>query len=319
MTDRATGVRGGGLDLAAALAAGPVVLDGGLATELERSGHDLSGALWSARLLREDPQAVVDTHLAYFAAGAQIATTASYQVSRQGCLAAGFGPEEWAWMLQCSVDVARQAQAQAQAVAVDAARARPTWVAASVGPYGAVLADGSEYHGDYGLTVAELRAFHRPRLAILAEAGADVLACETLPCLAEVEALCLELSDLELPAWVSLTVAGTRTRHGEALDEAYAMAGSIPTVLAVGLNCADPGPARDVVQLAAEASGKPVVVYPNSGETWDAGARTWAGGAGFAAAAVTSWITAGARLVGGCCRVGPAAIAEIATALRDAR
>ena len=296
-------------DLAAALATGPVVLDGGLATELERRGHDLAGALWSARLLRDDPQAVVDTHVAYYAAGAQVATTASYQVTKEGFRAAGFGGDQWARMLRYSVELARRAQAIA-AVGCDRP-ARPTWVAASVGPYGAMLADGSEYHGNYGLTVAQLRAFHRPRLEVLAATDADVLACETLPCLAEVEALCHELDALAVPAWVSLTVDRLRTRHGEDLTEAYAMAGSVPSVVAVGLNCSEPGPAREAVELAAAASGKPVVVYPNSGETWDAGARTWAGEARFEAGAVTSWITAGARLVGGCCRVGPAAITEI--------
>ena len=251
----------------------------------------------------------MDTHLAYFGAGAQIATTASYQVSKQGLRSAGFAGDEWARMLRASVQLARRAQVMAAAVSVPAAR--PTWVAASVGPYGAMLADGSEYHGDYGLTVAALRAFHRPRLEVLAGTDADVLACETLPCLAEVEALCHELAELDVPAWISLTVDRLRTRHGEDLTEAYEMAGSVPSVVAVGLNCSDPGPAREAVALAAAISGKPVVVYPNSGETWDAGARTWAGEAGFATGAVASWIAAGARLVGGCCRVGPEEIGEI--------
>jgi homocysteine S-methyltransferase len=297
-------------DLATALAAGPVVLDGGLATELERRGHDLSGGLWSARLLSENPQALLDIHAAYFAAGAQVATTASYQVTEQGLRTAGCGGDEWARLLRYSVQLARRAQAIA-AAASSPRPARPTWVAASVGPYGAMLADGSEYRGDYGLTVAALRAFHRPRLEVLAAAGADVLACETLPCLAEVEALCHELAALDVPAWISLTVDRLRTRQGEDLTEAYAMAGSVPSVVAVGLNCSEPGPAREAVKLAAAVSGKPVVVYPNSGETWDAGARIWAGEARFAAGAVASWITAGARLVGGCCRVGPKEIGEI--------
>ena len=303
-------------DLAAALAAAPVVLDGGLATELERRGHDLAGALWSARLLRDDPRALVDTHVAYFAAGAQVATTASYQVSKQGVRAAGFGADEWARLLRRSVELARRAQAIA-AAASTAWPARPTWVAASVGPYGATLADGSEYRGDYGLSVAALRTFHRPRLEVLAAAGPDVLACETLPCLAEVEALCHELAAFDVPAWISLTLERLRTRNGEDLTEAYAMAGSVPSVVAVGLNCSDPGYAREAVALAAAASGKPVVVYPNSGETWDAGARTWAGEARLATGAVTSWITAGARLVGGCCRVGPKEIGEIARIIAE--
>ena len=184
----------GSTELTAALAAGPVVLDGGLATQLEAQGADLSTALWSAQLLIDDPAAVVAAHRAFFAAGARIATTASYQA-----------PTELAAR---SVDLARQALA-----GFDDDQDR--WVAGSVGPYGAALADGSEYRGDYGLSVAELRAWHRPRIAALAEAGPDLLALETIPCLAEVEALLAEVAGTGMPCWLSLTCTGERTRAGE--------------------------------------------------------------------------------------------------------
>src|SRR4051794_1496207 len=158
-----------------ALAVGPVILDGGLATELEARGHDVSSALWSARLLRDDPAAVVAAHAAFAAAGAQVATTASYQATVEGFATAGGDAGEARRLIASSVRLAREGQGGAG------------WVAGSVGPYGAMLADGSEYTGDYvaHLTVARLRAFHRPRMEVLAEAGADVLACETVPAAAE--------------------------------------------------------------------------------------------------------------------------------------
>lgn len=273
-----------------------VVLDGGLATELERRGNDLSSGLWSARLLADEPTEIIAAHRAFADVGAQVAITASYQASFSGLGA------EAAALMRRSVSLARAATSG--------------WVAASIGPYGAVRADGSEYRGDYGLTVAELRAFHRPRLQVLADAGADVLAVETIPCLAEVEALLAELSALEAPAWLSLTCAGTLTRAGEPAEAAFAMARDCPAVFAVGVNCIDPRDAPDLVSLAARASGRPVVVYPNSGETWKG--RSWHGSAVFAAKDVTDWIRRGARLVGGCCRVGPAEIEQLARTVRTA-
>jgi homocysteine S-methyltransferase len=278
------------MDLADELARRLVVLDGGLATELERRGADLSSELWSARLLRDDPAAIVTAHRAFVAAGADVVTSASYQASF-----AGLG-EDAEPLLRRSVALAREAGAR--------------WVAASVGPYGAVLADGSEYRGDYGMSVAQLREWHRPRLAVLADAGADVLAVETIPCLAEVEALCAELAGLAVPAWVSITCSGLSTRAGEPVREAFATAADCPAVIAIGVNCTDPADADALVRSAA-AFGKPVVVYPNSGETWDAAARAWVGPGRFAPSAVREWINSGARLVGGCCRVRPEDIAAL--------
>ncbi len=272
---------------------GVVVLDGGLATELERRGNDLSSALWSARLLRDAPSEIVGAHRAFFAAGAQVATTASYQASFENL--GDDAPE----LLRRSVALAREA--------ADGSG----YVAASVGPYGAVLADGSEYRGDYGRSVAELRRFHRPRLDVLATAEPDLLAVETIPCLAEVEALLTELDGLGLPAWLSLCCAGARTRAGEPAETAFAMARDCPSVVAVGVNCTAPADVRTLVEIAVSASGKPAVAYPNSGEAWDATGHAWVGQAAFDPADVTGWVAAGARLVGGCCRVGPDEIAAV--------
>ena len=292
------------------LAAGPVVLDGGRATLLEAHGHDLTSQLWSARLLAEQPDAITAAHCEYYEAGAQVAITASYQASFEGFAQLGLDRAQSAELLRRSVRLARQAAAQA--LPVGASTPTQRWVAASVGPYGAALADGSEYRGDYGLSVAELRAWHRPRLEILADAGADLLAIETIPCLAEVEALAIELADLGIPAWLSMTCANGRTRAGESAEEGFAMAGGVDAVIAVGINCVDSVEASDLVTAAAESSDKPAVVYPNSGESWNAVDRSWAGSATFGPEHAAVWVAAGARLIGGCCRVGPSAIRALA-------
>ncbi|MGY1836878.1 homocysteine S-methyltransferase [Blastococcus sp. SYSU DS0510] len=295
--------------LAAALATGPVVLDGGLSTELEARGHDVSSALWSARLLRDDPGAVVAAHAAFAAAGAQVATTASYQATVEGFAATGADAAEARRLIASSVALAREGQGQG-------------WVAGSVGPYGAMLADGSEYTGAYvaEVGVAALRAFHRPRMAVLAEAGADVLACETVPAAAEAEALLLEAQALGVPVWLSLTTVVDehgvpRTRRGEPAADVFAMADGVDEVIAVGVNCTAPDAVLPAVRAAA-ASGKPVAAYPNSGESWDAVARRWTGTPGIAPDAVREWLPAGVRLVGGCCRVRPAAVAALVATIR---
>jgi homocysteine S-methyltransferase len=295
-------------DLATALAAGPVVLDGGLATELERRGHDLSSALWSARVLRDEPGEVVAAHRAFVDAGARVLTTASYQASFDGLAAAGVDADGTRALLRRSVELAREAAGD-----------EPVWVAASVGPYGAARADGSEYTGAYGALhdLAALRRWHRERLLVLADAGADVLALETVPCLAEAQALVEEAEAAGVRAWLSLTtVTGPDgrvvTRRGEPAREAFALARDSDAVIAVGVNCTDPTGVPAAAQLAARVSGKPVVVYPNSGESWDAQARAWTGPARFDPADVEGWLRAGARLVGGCCRVTPSAVAAVA-------
>ncbi|MGW2930628.1 homocysteine S-methyltransferase [Streptomyces sp. NPDC001156] len=298
--------------LADALAGGTLVLDGGMSNQLESAGHDLSDELWSARLLAERPEAITAAHLAYFEAGADVAITASYQATFEGFARRGIGREQAAGLLALSVDLAREAADRARAKGAG----RPLWVAASAGPYGAMLADGSEYRGRYGRTVAELEAFHRTRLEVLAAAGPDVLALETVPDTDEAEALLRAVRGLGVPAWLSYTVSGDRTRAGQPLQEAFALAADADEVIAVGVNCCAPGDVDAAVETAALVTGKPVVVYPNSGETWDAQARAWDGRTTFAATRVTGWRDAGARLIGGCCRVGPQEIASITETLR---
>ena len=294
--------------LAAALSEGTVLLDGGLSNQLEAQGCDLSDALWSARLLADGPEQIEAAHTAYVRAGAQVLITASYQASFEGFRQRGIGRAEAAALIARTVELARRA-----AGAVD----RDVWVAASVGPYGAVTADGAEYRGRYGLTVRELERFHRPRIEALAAAGPDVLALETVPDLDEAQALLRVAGECGLPVWLSYTVAGDRTRAGQRLEDAFALVGGQGRVVAAGVNCCEPADAERAVRAAAETTGKPVVVYPNSGERWDAEGRRWAGGATYDSGRVRAGQDGGARLVGGCCRVGPATIAELAALLGE--
>ncbi|MDT9686666.1 homocysteine S-methyltransferase [Streptomyces sp. TRM76323] len=289
-----------------------LVLDGGLSNQLESAGHDLGDDLWSARLLAEEPGALVAAHRAYYEAGADVVTTAGYQATFEGFARRGIGRDRAAELLALGVDLVREAARQTRAGGVT----RPLWVAASAGPYGAMLADGSEYRGRYGLDAAALEAFHRPRLEVLAAARPDVLALETVPDAEEARALLRAVRGLGVPAWLSYTVSGGRTRAGQPLEEAFGLAADADEIVAVGVNCCAPEDARRAVEVAARVTGKPVVAYPNSGETWDAAARRWCGRPTFSADRAEEWQRAGARLVGGCCRVGPDAVAAVAERLR---
>jgi homocysteine S-methyltransferase len=292
----------------------PLVLDGGLSNALEDRGHRLVEPLWTARLLRDDPAEIRAVHSSYFAAGARVAITASYQATLPGLVGAGLSPREAAGLIRLSVRLARDAAAELGADGL------PRYVAASVGPYGAFLADGSEYRGRYGLDKAALRDFHAPRLELLAAESPDLIAVETIPDMDEVDVLVGLLDELDLPAWVSLAVADGRTRAGQPLDDAFTAAASGRSVVAVGVNCCDPAEAAAAVRQAADLTGLPVVCYPNSGEGWQAaetpgGLGHWTGGPTYDVSAADSWVAAGARLVGGCCRVGQDQIAALAQAL----
>jgi homocysteine S-methyltransferase len=296
-----------------ALDSGPfIVSDGGLATELARRGHDLSDALWSARLLLDDPQAIGRVHLDYFRAGADIATTASYQASIAGLAARGLDEVAAHDILRRSVQLAVQARARADASLADD---RTRLVAASAGSFGATLADGSEYTGDFGARDhAALVAFHRERARVLAE-GADILAFETIPSLAEVEAIAEATAALPIGAWVSMTIRDGRTlASGEALVRAARVLDAAPHVVAIGINCCAPWHVEQALVTLQAATTKPLVAYPNAGEHYDGHARRFRGTplppSAFAALA-QRYLAAGARVLGTCCRTGLAHIAVL--------
>ena len=300
---------------------GFVVLDGGLATELEARGADLGDELWSARLLADDPERIWEVHTVYLEAGADVLVTASYQATIDGFLGAGLVASEGeaANLLLSSVGLAREARDRFWSEPANRiGRLRPL-VAASVGPYGAALADGSEYRGDYDLAEPELVAFHRRRFELLAASDADLLAIETIPSGVEARALGLLLAaHPEKTAWISFSCRNqTELSDGTDFESLVALVSSVPNLAAIGVNCTAPRHVSSLIERARRATSKPIVVYPNSGERWDAGARRWlpSDQAGDFAALAVEWRAKGASLIGGCCRTGPGEIAAIRAAL----
>ena len=288
---------------------GVVILDGAMATELETRGADLRDPLWSAKILLEQPDLIRQVHYDYFVAGADVAITASYQASFPGLAARGLTATQAADLMRLSVQLASAARSQYCATHQPASQ---PLIAASVGPYGAYLHDGSEYTGDYGLTVAELMDWHRPRMAVLATSGADLLACETIPSLAEAEALTRLLAEFpDTPAWLSFSCRnGEQICHGEPFVDGVRLAAASDSIVAVGVNCTAPRHIESLLQHAHGLTTKPLLTYPNSGERWDAPSQCWLPGTGEAdfALAAQRWYAAGARLIGGCCRTGPGEI-----------
>ena len=296
-------------DLRTRLATGvPVLLDGGLATTLEAGGTELPGPLWSAQALISAPQAIEAAHRAFVDAGAEVLLTASYQLSALGLQRAGIDSSDAPRLFARSVELARGA--------ADAA-GHPVWVAGSLGPYGAALADGSEYTGRYDLSPGALHDFHAPRVAALVDAGADAIAVETVPAGAEVEVVAEVLRGTGRDAWVSVTVAGdgTRTPRGEPLDEALAPALEVDEVIAVGVNCVPPHlVAPALTQLApAHQRGRALLAKPNAGARWDPARQVWTRTE--VPADPRDWVAAGAVLIGGCCGTAPTDLARIAAAL----
>lgn len=288
-----------------------IVLDGGLATELDARGFNLADALWSARLLADAPEAIEAVHLDYFEAGADIAITASYQASYEGFAARGLSHDETNRLLQRSVALARAARDSFHAR--HPGSTRRLMVAASIGPYGATLHDGSEYRGDYTLDEGALADFHRPRLTTLLAAAPDLLACETIPSLKEARAIVRVLHEHPAArAWVTFTCRdGAHTSAGDPIVDCARLLDAEPQVVAIGINCVDPALVTSLVRTIATGTDKPIVVYPNSGEVWNAGAQCWEGTATRFTTYLDEWLDAGASWLGGCCRTTPADIRRV--------
>ncbi len=298
------------MDLDRALAArGTLILDGGLSTQLELGGADLENTLWSASVLLDDPAAILAAHRAFLRAGADILITASYQVSFEGFAARGLDAATAEAALRASVRIAREAAAGA---------GREVVVAASVGPYGAILADGSEYRGHYGLTHAELASFHRRRMEALLDARPDLLAIETIPSIAEAKALVEVLAGFPgARAWFAFTCVDGRTiADGTPFAEAVALVAASPQVQAVGVNCTSPEFVEELIRVARGACAKPIVVYPNRGGGWDPQTKHWLGRKGTDLHDLAPvWRTAGASIIGGCCGTDAADIGVLVSRL----
>ena len=292
------------------------ILDGGMASELEHLGADINGPLWSAHILEESPQKIAAVHRAYIEAGAEVIETVSYQVSRMGYAEFGLSRERADNALLRSVALAREA--------ADAFPDRPILVAASLGPYGAALHNGAEYHGNYTCTFNDLVEFHAERIQILAHAKGpevpDLLAFETLPSLAEAEAIGQALAPHpELAAWFAFTCRDERhVGHGELLVQCAQAVAAFPQTVAIGVNCTHPTLIPALIAELCEASSKPIAVYPNSGEGWDADHRCWTGSSDPEAYGIKAaeWFAAGAQMIGGCCRTRPVHIRQVAEQAR---
>lgn len=300
-----------------------LIIDGALATELEHRGHDLKDSLWSAKILLEHPDAIKQIHYDYFKAGADCAITASYQATVEGFAKRGMNEKEAISLIQRSVNIATEARNEFWAdQAHRFARSKP-FVAASVGPYGAFLADGSEYRGNYGLTEKELMDFHRPRMKALIEAGAEILACETIPCLIEAQAIAKLLKEFpKATAWVSFSAGDEKhISEGQVFADCVKELEEDQQIAAIGINCTSPKYISSLISAARNVTNKPILVYPNSGETYDATKNEWDGHPvhGSFGEQAKEWFEAGARLIGGCCRTTPEDISVIASWARPSR
>jgi homocysteine S-methyltransferase len=300
---------------------GVVVLDGGLATTLESFGFDLDDPLWSARVLLEAPDAVRRAHDAFLRAGADCIATVTYQATHAGLAARGLTRAEADEVFRRAAVLATEARDAFWSEPTHRSGRQRPLVAGSVGPYGAYLADGSEYTGDYGLSEEDLYDFHRDRWRILAQSGVDLLACETIPSGAETGALLRLLAETrDVWAWISFSCRdGAHLADGTPLAQAARACRGADRVAALGVNCVPPSRVSELISVLAAPQGPPVVVYPNSGEVYDAASKSWSPGqaTGGLSAAVGTWIAQGARVVGGCCRVGPEEIRGMRSAALD--
>lgn len=291
------------------------IIDGAMATELERRGCDLNDDLWSARILLDHPELIRAVHLDYFLAGGDFAITASYQATIEGFAKRGIPREQSLDLIRRSVQLAQAARDEFWSREENRAHRIRPFIAGSVGPYGAFLADGSEYRGDYSLTEDELIAFHRPRVEALVAAGADLLACETLPSLREAWALVQLLTEFpDTCAWFSFTASdGEHISNGERMADCAAFLDKQPSVAACGVNCTSPLYVSSLIREIKRNTNKPIVVYPNSGESYNAVGKTWHGTSSCHAFGVQAreWYENGASFIGGCCRTTPAHIQAV--------
>ncbi len=294
---------------------GILVLDGGLATELEYAGFNLDDSLWSARLLEEAPQSIAKVHRDYLEAGADCIISASYQATLQGFMSQGASEADAEERIRRAVGIATDERDSFWAAASNRAGRLKPLVAASVGPYGAYLANGAEFTGDYDLDENALVHFHRRRWEILCETDADLLACETIPSFVESRALAKLLSETPgANAWFSFSCRdGKHISDGTPIVRCVEELDSIPSVVAIGINCTAPTHILSLVKAVRTVTDKPIVVYPNSGEAYDAKTKSWSGPAlpDELADASRGWYEAGAHLLGGCCRTRPEHIRRI--------
>ena len=297
-----------------------LIIVGAFGTELERKGYDINDSLWSAKFLMEKPEAIGEVHKDYLEAGSDCVTTASYQASFEGFMKRGLSEQEAKSLIQSSIKIAQNVRDTFWADEKNRLKRQKPLVAASVGPYGAYLADGSEFKGNYGLSIEELIAFHRKRMQTLIEAKPDLLACETIPCLIEAKALCKLLEEFpDTYAWMSISAKdGKHINSGESEGECAQFLETQKQIVAIGINCTAPQHIESLISEIKAVTNKPIIVYPNGGSTYNALTKTWDGLSKSATYGkmVHSWYANGASIIGGCCQTTPEDITQIAKWIR---
>lgn len=291
-----------------------VILDGALGTELENRGCNLNDPLWSSRIVMDSPEVIKDIHKDYFEAGADCAISATYQATIEGFIDKGMTKEEAVQLMKKAVQIAIDARDEFWLENKSNNRPKP-FVAAAVGPYGAYLIDGSEFKGGYKVSEDELVEFHRERIEILVESGAEILACETIPCLSEAKALVKVLKDFpNVYAWIAFSAKnGLHVSNGESIAECAAYLEQQKQIAAIGINCSSPKYVDSLITEIKNNSSKPIIVYPNSGEAYDVASKTWDEQCSISnfGKDTKRWYELGATIIGGCCRTNPSDIAEI--------
>lgn len=298
-----------------------IIIDGALASELQRRGCDLNDSLWSAKVLIEQPDLIRQVHYDYFKAGADCATTASYQASPLGFAKKGISLDESIKLIKKSVELAQQAKEQ---YLTQIGKNKPLFIAGSVGPYGAYLADGSEYTGNYQLSEEEFIEFHQTRIQALIDAKADILACETLPNFAEIKVLVKVLKQYpSMTAWFSFTLKdANHLSDGTPLKEVIDYLNNVDQVVSVGINCIALEEVTAALTVLQNLTRKPLIVYPNSGEQYDPTTKQWHKNHQHNCTfkkQLPTWLKLGAKLIGGCCQTTPKDIAEIADYLKNTK
>ncbi len=291
----------------------PLLLDGGLSNELERQGCDLNQKLWSAKLLESNPEAIIIAHLNYLLAGAKCIITSSYQATIPGFMSIGYEKSAAEGLIVKSVQLAEEARRRFLS---QNPKATKPLIAASIGPYGAYLADGSEYRGNYTISDKELRDFHEPRIKLLESSTADILACETVPSFKEAQVLSEILEKIKKPSWVSFSCKDDKhLSDGTSIEKCADLFALHSTVFAIGVNCTSPAFISALIRSIKTKSGdKKIVIYPNSGAIYHAETKTWSGLSDLSSCEMMAkeWMDLGADIIGGCCGVGPEQIKAMA-------
>ncbi len=294
----------------------PLILDGGLSNVLESFGCDLNQELWSAKMLIDQPELIKRAHLAYLEAGAQCITSSSYQATLSGFERIGLNRSDATKMMIKSIELADEARS---VFIKKNNQSESIFLAASIGPYGAFLADGSEYRGDYRISDNELRQFHAEKIRILESTNVDFLAFETIPSLQEIQILSELISQSKKQCWISFSCRDSEfLNDGSKIIDALKICSSTNNLFALGVNCTAPKYISSIIKkIRPLVQDKKIIIYPNSGEIYLPESKSWKGisDPDIFQKMASEWLDLGVDIIGGCCRIGPDHITKLSQSL----